>query len=98
MLPTSHYDAARNTCAVLRQGWMVVLKLTGVDGVSWLQGMSTNDVEKLSTGSGCYAARLNAQGKVVAQMIVLAADEGLLLLVERPASVKLAAVFDKLAI
>ena len=92
------YNAARNGCAVIRQTWMGLLRLTGPERQSWLQGMVTNDVAKLAPGSGCYAAHLNAQGKVVAQMIVLAAEDEMLLVVERVAAAKLAAVFDKLII
>ena len=77
---------------------MGVLKLTGSERQSWLQGMVTNDVEKLAPGQGCYAGHLNAQGKLVAQMIVLVAEEEIWLLVERVASEKLAAAFDRLII
>lgn len=77
---------------------MGVLKLTGSERHSWLQGMVTNDVEKLKPGEGCYAAHLNAQGKVVAQMNVLAAEGAMWLLVEQTAVSKLAAAFDKLII
>jgi folate-binding protein YgfZ len=92
------YNAARNDAAVVEQHWMGVLKLTGSDRQSWLQGMVTNEVEKLAPGQGCYAAHLNPQGKLVAQMIVLVAEEELWLLVERTAAAKLAAAFDKLII
>ena len=77
---------------------MGVLKLTGSERHSWLQGMVTNDVQKLKSGDSCYAAHLNAQGKVVAQMSVLATDDALWLVVEQAAIEKLAAVFDKLII
>ena len=93
-----HYDAARANAAVIRKDWMGVLKLTGPERKTWLQGMVTNEVEKLGAGQGCYAAHLNAQGKVVAQMIVLVAEEEVWLLVEREAAGKLSGVFDKLII
>jgi len=97
MLP-EHYDAARNHAAVVRQDWMGLLKLSGPERQSWLQGMVTNEVEKLAPGQGCYAGHLNAQGRLVAQMIVLITEEDVWLLVERSATAKLAAVFDKLII
>ena len=92
------YNAARTNAAVVRQHWMGLLKLTGPERQSWLQGMVTNEVEKLTPGQGCYAAHLNAQGKVVAQMIVLVTEDEVGLLLERSAAPKLAAVFDKLII
>src|SRR5688572_27496320 len=97
MLP-EHYNAARNHAAVARLEEMGVLKLTGPERQSWLQGMVTNEVEKLTTGQGCYAGHLNAQGKLIAQMIVLVTEEEVWLLVERSATAKLASVFDKLII
>jgi len=77
---------------------MGVLKLAGSERQSWLQGMVTNDVEKLKPGDSCYAAHLNAQGKIVAQMTVLATADALWLLLERVAVDKLAVAFDKLII
>jgi folate-binding protein YgfZ len=77
---------------------MGVLKLTGSERHTWLQGMVTNDVEKLKPGDSCYAAHLNAQGKVVAQMTALAGEDAIWLIVEQIAVEKLAAVFDRLII
>ena len=95
---TQHYNAARNNAAVVRKDWMGILQLTGPERQSWLQGMVTNEVEKLTAGEGCYAAHLSAQGRVVAQMIVLVAEEVVWLLVERTAAEKLVTVFDRLII
>jgi len=94
----SAYDAARNSAAFLSNELMGVLKLTGSERHSWLQGMVTNDVEKLKPGESCYAAHLNAQGKVVGQMTVLGAEEALWLVVEQVAAAKLAAAFDRLIV
>ena len=77
---------------------MGIVRLAGADRVDWLQGMITNDVETLSSGEGCYAAHLNAQGKVVAQMVVLVGAEELFLLIEKEAAAKLTTVFDRLII
>jgi folate-binding protein YgfZ len=98
MMTLDHYTAAKNAAAVIKEDWMGVIKLTGPDRHAWLQGMVTNDVVKLKPGEGCYAGHLNAQGKLLAQMIVLAADEAIWLLVERNATEKLAATFDRLII
>jgi tRNA-modifying protein YgfZ len=92
------YDAARTGAVTFPHDWMGVLKLTGSERQTWLQGMVTNEVEKLKPGDSCYAAHLNAQGKVVAQMTVRADEDALWLIVERAAVEKLAAVFDRLII
>lgn len=93
-----YYRAAKQGAAVVEEDWFGVLKLEGAERTTWLQGMVTNDVEKLQPGEGCYAAHLNSQGKMVAQMAVLAAEDALWLTLERGAVGKLASAFDKLII
>ena len=93
-----HYEAARHHAAIFAHDLLGVLQLTGSERHTWLQGMVTNDVEKLKPGESCYAAHLNAQGKVVGQMTVFAAEDALWLLVEQVAIENLAAAFDRLII
>lgn len=93
-----YYEAAIRESAVAEKDWFGVVKLTGSDRVSWLQGMVTNDVQKLKPGSGCYAAHLTPQGKIVAAMHVLADDDALWLSLERAAIPHLLSAFDKLLI
>lgn len=93
-----HYKAASSAAAVVREDWMGILKLTGPERQSWLQAMVTNEVVKLSPGQGCYAGHLNPQGKLLAQFLILVADEEVLLLVERVNVEKLLTGFDKLII
>jgi len=95
---TEYYKAATEGAAITELDSFGVLKLTGSDRVSWLQGMITNDVEKLAAGRGCYAAHLTPQGKIVAHMRVLTDSDALWLSVERAAIPKLASAFDKLLI
>src|SRR5206468_12834089 len=49
------------------------------DRRSYLQGLLTNDIEALTPGTGCYAAMLNAQGRMLADMRVLELDDAVLL-------------------
>jgi folate-binding protein YgfZ len=93
-----YYKAATQGTAVAETDWFGVIKLTGAERVSWLQGMVTNDVEKLAPGAGCYAAHLTPQGKIVAHMHVLVDEDALWLSLERAAIQKLIAAFDKLLI
>ena len=41
------------------------IALTGADRRSYLQGLLTNDIEALTPGTGCYAAMLTAQGRMI---------------------------------
>lgn len=69
-------DAKLSPASFMRRptGWASV---TGPDRVAWLQGMVSNDVSKLAPGQGCDAAHLNARGKVVALMRILADEDRL---------------------
>ena len=53
--------------------------LTGADRRSYLQGLLTNDIEALTPGTGCYAAMLTAQGRMMTDMRVLELGDSLLL-------------------
>lgn len=59
-----------------------LLRLTGKDRQTFLQGMVTNDVASLTPGSGCYAFLLDATGHVLADARVVCGDGYLLLDVE----------------
>ncbi len=93
-----YYHAAHHAAALAEKDWAGVLKFTGSERVSWLQGMVTNDVQKLTPGKGCYAAHLTAQGKIVGQMQILADEDALWLSLERAAVPRLVQAFDKLLI
>src|SRR5436305_4501882 len=95
---TEYYQAAIDSAVLAEKDWFGIVKLSGPDRVSWLQGMVTNDVQKLTPGSGCYAAHLTPQGKIVAQMHIFADDDALWLSLERAAIPKLLSAFDKLLI
>ena len=53
--------------------------LTGVDRRSYLQGLLTNDIEALTPGTGCYAAMLTAQGRMMTDLRVLELGDVILL-------------------
>ena len=72
-----------------------LLKLTGRDRQSFLQGMVTNDVAHLTPGQGCYAFMLDATGHVLADMHILNAGEFLLLDVEEGMAPFVAQTLDK---
>ncbi len=55
------------------------LAVAGSDRAGYLQGLLTNDIQALSAGSGCYAAWLTPQGRMLTDMHVLESD-GMILL------------------
>jgi aminomethyltransferase len=51
-----------------------VIEVSGNDRTRWLQGMVSNDVERLEAGttrSGCYATLLTPKGRIVADLQVM---------------------------
>ncbi len=48
-----------------------VIRVTGEDATTFLQGLLTNDVEKLNPGEARYAGLLTPQGKILFDMIVV---------------------------
>jgi folate-binding protein YgfZ len=95
---TEYYNAARTQAALAEKDWSGLVKFTGSERASWLQGMVTNDVQKLQPAQGCFAAHLTPQGKIVAQMHILADDDSLWFSLERAVVPKLMAAFEKLLI
>jgi glycine cleavage system T protein len=70
------WAAVRQRCGLLDAGFRGLLRLTGSDRTTFLQGMVSNDVAKLQAGQGTYAALLTQQGKVVSDLrIYVLADE-----------------------
>src|SRR5690606_25388284 len=55
------------------------IRLSGADRRNYLQGILTNDIEALGAGSGCYAAMLTPNGRMIADMRVLELGDSLLI-------------------
>ncbi len=57
----------------------VVLRVTGEDASSFLEGLITSSIVNLQAGEAGYGALLMPQGKIICDMIVLKRDDGFLL-------------------
>jgi tRNA-modifying protein YgfZ len=55
------------------------VRLTGADRVKFLHGFCTNDIKRLSAGSGCEAFLTNVKGRVVGHVFVFCGDQDLIL-------------------
>ena len=53
-----------------------VISVSGADATSFLQGLLTNDVERLGPGEARYGALLTPQGKILFDMIVVRTLDG----------------------
>jgi tRNA-modifying protein YgfZ len=79
---SSGYAALRNGAALVERP-VARLLVRGADRRDYLQGLLTNDIAALRPGTGCYAAMLTAQGRMIADMRVLELGDAILLDVPR---------------
>ena len=56
-----------------------VVGLSGPEARGFLQGLITNDIERLSPGVGIYAALLTPQGKILCDFLIAEGDGAILL-------------------
>ena len=59
--------------------WSTWIEVRGPSRVRFLQGLCSNDVEKLPVGQGCEAFFPTVQGKVLAHVVVLKHEEAVVL-------------------
>ncbi len=78
MEPTE-FDVLRQGAALVPRIGRSVVRVSGVERASWLQGLLTNDVQALVPGQGCYAAWLTPQGRMITDAIVLAEQDAITL-------------------
>ena len=73
------YEALREAVALGEVAPSRAIGITGRDRASYLQGLLTNDIEVLITGTGCYAAWLTAQGRMLTDLHVFESGDMILL-------------------
>ena len=73
------YKTIRDNAGMVDLSHRGKLRLSGKEYIKFLQGMLTNDVNKLEPGKGLYAALLTPKGKMLADMKVYRHDEFVLL-------------------
>jgi tRNA-modifying protein YgfZ len=79
MSSDDHYRALRHGAGLIdTSNAHGRLLLEGADRRSYLQGLLTNDIAALIPGTGCYAAYLTAQGRMIADMRVFELGDALL--------------------
>jgi len=76
------YDALRDRAAWIDLSARGKIKLTGEDRARLLHAMTTNHIQQLTPGAGCYAFFLNDKGRVLADANVLCRPDRFLLDVE----------------
>ncbi len=73
------YHAIREGAAIVERSARGRLLVTGSDRRSYLHGLLTNDITVLAAGTGCYAAYLTPQGRMIADLRVFELGDAVLL-------------------
>jgi folate-binding protein YgfZ len=92
-MPTHEYRAAREGAALFDRSDAGKIAVAGTDRLGYLHAMFTQDILALQRGSGCYAAFLTPQGRMIADLRVL--ELGDTVLIDLPAS-RVSAVVERL--
>lgn len=93
--PAAEYDAAKNRAAVFELSDRTQVELRGGDRVKFLNNLCTNAVPQLQPGSGCEAFVTNVKGRILAHIIVFAAEDALWVETGPELEESLLAHFDK---
>jgi len=92
-MPTHEYRAAREGAALFDRSDAGKIAVAGTDRLGYLHAMFTQDILALQRGSGCYAAFLTPQGRMIADLRVL--ELGDTVLIDLPTS-RVSAVVERL--
>lgn len=77
--PLREHQALWETAGLLDFSFRSRLCLTGADRTRFLHGQVTNEINALRPGQGCYAAVVNAKGRMESDLNVYCLEEELLL-------------------
>jgi tRNA-modifying protein YgfZ len=92
------YEALRHRAAWLDLSARGKIKLTGEDRARLLHAMTTNHIQQLTPGQGCYAFFLNDKGRILADANILCRPDYFLLDVEPEARQSLYQHLDRFII
>lgn len=92
------YDALHDGAAWLDLSARGKIRMTGEDRARLLHAMTTNHIQQLTPGTGCYAFFLNAQGRILGDVNVICRPDSLLLDTEPETREKLYRHLDKFII
>ena len=73
--PAAEYRAIDESGGLCERAERATLRITGADRAAWLHNLTTNQIKDLNAGRGCYAFALNAKGRILFDLNVLAAAE-----------------------
>lgn len=92
--PRLEYEALTHTVGLIDLPHVGVLRLRGGDRARFLNAMVTNDVATLHAGTACDALLTTTKGRVVAELLILARADELLVLVMQGSTARVFEAFD----
>jgi folate-binding protein YgfZ len=75
----AEYEALQAQAVILDLSFRSRVCVTGADRARFLHGQVTNDIQRLPTGEGCYAALVNAKGRMESDLNVYCLGDEFLL-------------------
>ena len=96
MNAADEYLAARSGAVITDLGARGRIAVRGADRKTFLHALLTNDIALLAGGTGCYAALLTPQGRMIADMNVFELGDVMLIDVRREVKDALLQRFDQL--
>ena len=96
MNPLNPYAAARDRAGMVDLGGRGRIVVRGADRKTFLHALLTNDIALLQPGTGCYAALLTPQGRIIADMNVFELGDAMLVDARREVKDALLLRFDQL--
>ena len=91
----AEFGALLEGCGLFDMSWQAKLVLTGEDRVRWLNGMVTNNIRDLGWGTGVYNFLLNAQGRILGDLVAYNRGDYLLVTSERSQLAAMTDTFDR---
>ena len=85
MTTPEHYRALKERAAIGAVAPRNAIGVTGKDRAAYLHGLLTNDIQALTPGTGCYAAWLTPQGRMLTDIHIF--ESGEMILLDVPADV-----------
>src|ERR1700743_788287 len=91
----AEHAALRESAGVIDLSFRSRICLTGADRARFLHGQVTNDIKRLRTGEGCYAAITTAKGKMESDLNICVLQDELLLDFEPGLTAKISQRLEK---
>lgn len=91
-------EKIQTTCGLYRLAAVTLVRVSGEDARSWLNGQITQDVRNTTGGAATYALVVHVKGKIVSDLVVLTRKDDFVLLIPTGAAEEVLATFDKFII